>query len=273
VVAIDLAKPLFTDMTGLEVRAERLSKRFLILSQRASLLRTIRAIARGETLMHPHWVLEDLSFTLRMGEHLALLGRNGSGKTTLLRLLSGILTPTSGTLEVPRPPTALFDMGVGFMRELPVLDNIYLFGAVYGMSRALLTPREETILKLAQVEHLTHSPLKDLSLGQVQRLGLSIFAQSPSQFLIFDEVLANVDRGFLRSIDRFFSQLAASNKTLIMTSHKTDFLRAYCDRGLWIEHGKVRRMGPIEEVIAEYEHASGDVRRMIPRPSGIERGA
>jgi ABC-2 type transport system ATP-binding protein/lipopolysaccharide transport system ATP-binding protein len=240
------------------VRVERVGKRFQIPRTQRTTLRAVRAMMRGEPLRRELWVLEDVSFEITTGTCTALIGRNGSGKTTLLRLLSGIIEPTTGVLEVRHAPRPLFSTSVGFVKELSVADNVYLFGAVHGMRRAQLAPRHGQIVRRAGIEHLTHAPLKDLSMGQVQRLALSIFAETQDRFLVFDEVLGNVDRGWARRADRFFRGLVESGRTVVMTSHDAEFLRAYCPRAIWIDAGRVRRDGPFAEVMREYESSFDD---------------
>jgi ABC-type polysaccharide/polyol phosphate transport system ATPase subunit len=262
------------------VRAEGLSKRFQLITGRKTALQALRALLRRESFARQHWVLHDLSFTIQKGEKLALIGKNGSGKTTLLRILTGILEQTSGTLELDGAPTALFQASIGFLQDLPVVDNIYLFGAVYGIPRRVLAPGEREVLRLAGLEHLAAAPFKELSLGQGQRLALSIFAQTTNDFLIFDEVFANVDLGFLRASAGFFASLARSDRTVIMTSHDSAFLRKHCQTALWLDEGRLRRYGTVDDVIAEYEwsflepspeSAAPGVGRASPEPSVVSR--
>lgn len=248
------------------VRLEHVGKRFMVPRTQRTALRAVRSIVRGEPLRRELWVLEDVSFELQTGTRLALIGRNGCGKTTLLRLLSGILAPTVGVLEVPSAPRPLFSTTVGFSNELSVADNVYLFGAVHGMTRRTLGPRQDEIIARAGIEHLMHAPLKDLSVGQIQRLALSVFAETSGRFLIFDEVLGNVDRGFARTAAAFFRRLAESGRTIVMTSHDAGFLRAYCERAIWIERGRVHRDGPFDAVMQEYESSFGDDAAHDPGP-------
>lgn len=245
-------------MSGFAVRAEGIAKRFLVPHARRTMLRTVQSLLRGEALRRELWVLRGLSFEIATGERVALIGRNGCGKTTLLRLLSGIMEPSAGLLRVGEAPRPLFDTSVGFAQELSVSDNLFLFGAVHGMSRRHLQPRHDEIVRRAGIEHLMHAALKDLSVGQVQRLALTIFAETPARFLIFDEVLGNVDRGFARTAEGFFHGLAERGCTLVMTSHDAAFLRAHCERALWLEDGLIRRDGPFEEVVREYEASFDD---------------
>jgi ABC-type polysaccharide/polyol phosphate transport system ATPase subunit len=235
------------------VRLAHVGKRFRVPRAQRTALRVLRSLVRGDSLREEFWALRDVSFELPAGGHVALIGRNGSGKTTLLRLLAGILAPTIGTLHVASRPRALFSTSIGFSNELSAADNVFLFGAVHGMVRRSLTPRLDAIIARAGIDELRHAPLKDLSMGQVQRLALSIFAETPERFLVFDEVLGNVDRGYARTADAYFRRLAAEGRTVVMTSHDPAFLRPYCERAIWIENGRVHRDGPFEPVMLEYE--------------------
>lgn len=252
-------------MSGAAVQLENVAKRFLIPHTQRTTLRVLRALARREPLRRELWALEDVSFSVAPGERLALVGRNGSGKTTLLRLLSGILEPTRGTIALPSPPRALFSTTIGFSPELSVADNVFLFGAIHGLVRRKLEPRQEEIIARAGITHLMHAPLKDLSMGQVQRLALSVFAESQERFLVFDEVLGNVDRGFARTTDAYFRALASSGRTIVMTSHDPAFLGAYCERAIWIDAGRVRMDGPFDVVMRAYE-TSFDDDPAVPQP-------
>ncbi len=245
-------------MSGFAARAEGVGKRFFVPRTQRTVVRAARSWLRGEGLWRELWALRDLSFTLRRGAKLALVGRNGSGKTTLLRLLSGIHLPTCGTIATHAQSQPLFSCAVGFAKELTVAENVILFGTVHGMSRRTLQPRLAEILERAGLEDFAFAPMKDLSTGQVQRLALTVFAQSEADFLVLDEVVGNVDHGFLREADRFFRELASSSRTVIMTSHDAAFLAAYCEQAMWIEGGRVRMHGPFDGVMREYERSFDD---------------
>ncbi|HZR83953.1 MAG TPA: ATP-binding cassette domain-containing protein [Candidatus Binatia bacterium] len=239
-------------------RAEHLAKRFHVLRAERTALRALRALLRGESLRRELWVLKDVSFEIARGAKVALVGRNGSGKTTLLRLLSGIYAPTAGRLEVADRPRPLFSCGVGFASELSVSENVLLFGTVHGIRRHRLRERRRDILARADLAPLAHVPVKDLSTGQVQRLALAVFAEAEAEFVILDEVIGNVDAGFLREADRFFRALVDSPRTVLMTSHDASFLRAYCDEAMWIDGGAIRLHGRFDAVLREYERSFGE---------------
>jgi ABC-type polysaccharide/polyol phosphate transport system ATPase subunit len=234
-------------------RAVSVGKRFHVLRSERTALRALGAVLSGGSLRRELWVLDDVSFEIPCGSKIALIGRNGSGKTTLLRLLSGIYAPTRGRLELTSRPRPLFSCSVGLNKELSVAENVVLFGVVHGIPRARLVGRRDEIIAAAGLDGLAHAAVKDLSMGQVQRLALTVFAETDADFVILDEVIGNVDAGFLREADRFFRGLATSPRTVIMTSHDASFLAEYCDLALWLDRGALRRFGPFADVLREYE--------------------
>ncbi len=240
-------------MSELLVQADRVAKRYRVLKRQRNTLRALKALFGRERLTMELWALRDLSFTIERGEKVAIIGRNGSGKTTLLRLLAGIIEPSSGSIRVAEAPLALFKFWIGQNADLPVVDNIYLFGAVCGMKRAQMKPLVPGILESADIKDLGFAPLHDLSLGQQQRLALSIVFQAPADFLVFDETFVHVDQAFFRECNAYFVRLAESSRTLVLTSHDHDFLKKYCRRAIWLEKGRIRRDGPAAEVIEAYD--------------------
>ena len=235
------------------IQADRISKLYRVLKRQRSTLRALKALWGPEKLTHDLWALHDASFTIRRGEKVAVIGRNGSGKTTLLRLLAGIIHPSSGRLAVATEPLALFKFWIGQNADLPVIDNIFLFGAVCGMKRRQMEPLVPKILETADIRNLGYAPLVDLSLGQRQRLALSIVFLAPADFLVFDETFVHVDQAFIRECNAFFVRLAESPRTMILASHDHQFLKAHCQRALWLEKGQIRLDGPAADVIAAYE--------------------
>jgi len=240
-------------MNDICVEVKSLSKCFLVPKQRTTAFRVLKALLSGQSWKHELWILREITFTIEKGDKLAIIGDNGSGKTTLLRILSGIYEKTSGYLNIPLSPKVLFRCWIGFNGELSVVDNIYLFGAVYGIRRDFLNEKINNILQLSQLEHLRFASLKTLSSGQLQRLAFSIFMQAEDEFLIFDESLTFVDQLFGQKCCEYFKKLAASDKTVIMTAHDSSFLRKYCHQALWLEQGRIRMHGDINKILDEYD--------------------
>lgn len=242
-------------MSDIYVKAEKLSKHFLVFKRKETALRALKALITREPLKKEYWVLRDIAFEIKKGEKLAIIGRNGSGKTTLLRIIAGIYDKSHGEIEVNCNPSILFKFWIGLNGDLPVIDNIYLFGAVHGMSRDYLKSRISKIIQMAELGELQFSPLKGLSVGQMQRLAVSVFFQIPNDFLIFDESLTFMDQGFVQKCYEYFEGLHSSGKTVIITSHDNSFLKQYCNTAIWLDEGRIRMFSDARSVIGEYERS------------------
>lgn len=241
-------------MTEFAVVARGVSKSFPFHKYNKNLSQTV-ARWRDGSVHARHHVLRELSFEIRAGEKIALVGRNGSGKTTLLRLLAGIYVPDGGALHVYQMPCVLFDAHIGTHSLLSVTDNIFGFAAVHQIPRARIAPNVDRILEVAGLTDARATPFRDLSKGQRQRFALSIFLQSDAQFLIFDEALTNLDLGFLQECERYFAALKTGDRTMILTSHDSDFLRRHSERALWLENGVLKMDSATNTVMDAYEQS------------------
>lgn len=240
-------------MNDILVEAKRLSKHFFVLKTRETALRILKALITRQTIRREFWALRDISFEIKKSDKLAVIGKNGSGKTTLVRILSGIYDKTSGYLRIAGNPKALFKFNVGFNQYLSVMDNIYLFGAIHGIREDVLKNNIDKILEMTGLYDVRFSMVKELSMGQHQRLALSIFFQNDSNFLIFDENMTFIDKGFAQTCDLYFNSLFSSDKTVILVSHDMEFLKRYCKTAIWLDKGRIRAQGNIEYVVREYE--------------------
>ncbi len=243
-------------MSDIAVRCTDISKRFFVLQREKTTFRILKAFIQNESLKKEYWALRDISFELNKGEKLGIIGSNGAGKTTLLRILAGIYKETSGSLEAALSPIVLFKFWIGLNNDLSVLDNIYLFGAIQGITRPVMDSQIDDILDTAELSDLKFGPLRELSMGQRQRLALGVFFRSPGDLLLFDESLSFIDKTFYHKCETYFEELAASKKTVIIASHDIVFLRKYCTKAIWLDRGKIRKMGDIDIVADAYEHFS-----------------
>jgi ABC-type polysaccharide/polyol phosphate transport system ATPase subunit len=238
------------------VRAENVSKNFRVQKSERTVLRAARSMFSRASRLHMSYpVLQDVSFEIRHGEAVGVLGRNGSGKSTLLRLMAGILAATSGKLELTERPPAVFTGEAGLTGDLPVVDNIHLFGAVLGIGRDVLIRNETAILALSGLTELRYARTKELSSGQRRRLALSIFFHCEHDFILLDEALSHVDDAFAQVCDARFAEWARQGRTMVLVSHDLAFIRRFCRRALWIEDRRLRLSGPVDEVVAAYEAA------------------
>jgi lipopolysaccharide transport system ATP-binding protein len=196
--------------------------------------------------------LQDVSFTLKRGEVLGLVGRNGAGKSTLLQLICGVLTPTHGTLAVHGRVAALLELGAGFNPEFTGRENVYLYGSVLGMSRADIDAHFADIVTFAGIERFIDQPVKSYSSGMYVRLAFSIATSAVPDVLVVDEALSVGDGEFARkSFDRIMA-LKAHGTTILFCSHAMYQIEAFCDRAIWLEAGRVVAEGAAQAVVADY---------------------
>lgn len=199
--------------------------------------------------------LRDISFTVPKGQALGLVGANGSGKSTLLKLVAGILRPTSGQVEVRGRTAALIELGAGFHPEISGRENIFIYGAVLGLSRQEIQDRYDAIVEFSGLADFIEEPVKNYSSGMYVRLGFAVAIHTDPEVLLVDEVLAVGDEAFghrcLRRIEEFLSQ----GKTLVLVSHSLDLVESTCDRALWIQHGKLKLDGHPRRVIDAYRES------------------
>ncbi|MCI0599436.1 MAG: ABC transporter ATP-binding protein [Beijerinckiaceae bacterium] len=203
---------------------------------------------------HPHWVLRDISFKVRRGERIGIVGRNGAGKTTLLQVICGITLPTHGMVHVKGQVAPILALGAGFDHELTGRENALIGGAILGMRRATIEARLAAIAAFADIGDFFHQPVKLYSSGMAARLAFAVCAHADADILIVDEALSVGDAAFGRKCDAFIKGFA-SHGTILVVSHDLATLESLCDRVIWIEDGVARGIGPAAEIIASYRAA------------------
>jgi ABC-type polysaccharide/polyol phosphate transport system ATPase subunit len=202
------------------------------------------------------WALKDVSLDVQQGEVVGLIGRNGAGKTTLLKLLSRITRPTTGFAEIRGRVGSLLEVGTGFHPELTGRENVYLSGAILGMSRREIDRKMDAIVAFAEVERFLSSPLKFYSTGMQMRLAFAVAAHLEPEILLVDEVLAVGDLEFQKKCLGKMQEVSRSGRTIVFVSHQMGQMRRLCGRVLWIDGGQIREQGLAGEIIANYESAS-----------------
>jgi lipopolysaccharide transport system ATP-binding protein len=237
-----------------------LSKRYRI-SQGAR-YRTIReslsnaaasAIGRADRRSdHELWALRDVSFAVERGEVLGIIGRNGTGKSTLLKILSRITRPTAGRGVVNGRVGSLLEVGTGFHQELTGRENIFLNGAILGMTRREIRQRFDAIVAFAEVERFLDLPVKRYSSGMYMRLAFAVAAHLDSEILLVDEVLAVGDAAFQKKCLGAVAKIASGGRTVLMVSHNLVAVEGLCSRALCLEDGRVGREGEVRDVISYY---------------------
>jgi lipopolysaccharide transport system ATP-binding protein len=257
------------------IRVEALGKRYRIAQrqrylalrdQLGEVLRApLRLLKRGSTsVSHEQrelWALRDVAFEVKPGEVIGVIGRNGAGKTTLLKLLSRVTEPSAGWAEICGSVGSLLEVGTGFHPELTGRENIYLNGAILGMSRREIGRKFDEIVTFAEVAEFLETPLKHYSSGMQTRLAFAVAAHFEPEILLVDEVLAVGDLSFQKKCLGKMDDVARDGRTIVFVSHQMNQIRRLCTRVIWIDGGRLRMDGPTAEVVSSYESAMsrGDI--------------
>lgn len=262
-------------MTGVSdtvIRVENLGKKYIIGHQqqgrsRYTALRDVLtngAKSVGRRILNPFaqqppsatreefWALKDVSFEIKQGDRVGIIGRNGAGKSTLLKLLSRITEPTTGRISVKGRVASLLEVGTGFHPELTGRENIYLNGAILGMSKAEIKKKFDEIVDFAEVEKFLDTPVKYYSSGMYVRLAFAVASYLESEILIVDEVLAVGDTQFQEKCFGKMEDITRSGKTVLFVSHNLAAVKSLCQRGLLIEQGGLAADSAVSNIIESY---------------------
>lgn len=198
------------------------------------------------------WALRNVSFDVRAGEAIGVVGRNGQGKSTLLKLVAGVLLPDEGTVDMRGGVAPLIEITGGFVGDLTVRENVKLTAGLHGMSRAEIERRFDDIIAFAEIADFVDMPYKHLSNGMKVRLAFSVVSQLEEPILLVDEVLAVGDKAFRDKCYRRIDELLAEGRTLFFVSHNEKDLRRFCTRGLYLDRGSLKMDAPIADVLDAY---------------------
>jgi len=209
---------------------------------------------KGKIRYEEFWALRGVSFEVKKGEVLGIIGHNGAGKSTLLKIIAGILKPTAGTVRVEGNVVPMLELGSGFDFDLTGRENIFLNGAILGYSEAFLKEKYQEIVDFSELGKFIEIPLRNYSSGMVMRLAFSIATVVVPDVLIVDEILAVGDADFQEKSRKKMMELMGGGTTVLFVSHSIDQIRQMCDRVLWLEHGEIRMLGETQGVCDEYEH-------------------
>lgn len=209
--------------------------------------------------------LDDISFTVRKGEVLGVIGTNGAGKSTLLKIVAGALYPTEGEIIVDKSKVQILTLGTGFDLEMTGRENVYLNGAIIGYDKAFLDEHYDEIVEFAELQEFMDERVKNYSSGMISRLGFAIATiGNAAEILILDEVLSVGDRIFRQKSLQRIHEMIHGGSTVILVSHSTGTIQENCDRALWIEKGHLIDIGPSKEVCSRYEKYDGNLERLLP---------
>jgi len=234
------------------VRMEGVSKFYPRVHRPGERLRAFAALLAGREPQGGAEVLHDISLEISAGESFGIIGENGAGKSTLLKVLSGVISPSKGTVEVNARMAALLELGAGFQPEFSGIDNVRMKASLLGMSARELEQRMDGILAFADIGEYVHEPVKHYSSGMVVRLGFAVVAASDPELLITDEVLAVGDESFQKKCINWIESFLQRGNTLLLVSHSMFMVQKLCRRALWLHEGKAQQLGDVFEVTQSY---------------------
>ena len=198
------------------------------------------------------WALRNVTFDVRAGESIGVVGRNGQGKSTLLKLVAEVILPDEGSVSVTGGVAPLIEITGGFVDDLTVRDNVYLTAGLHGMTRAEIDSRFDEIIDFAEIADFVDTPYKHLSSGMKVRIAFAVISRLEEPIILVDEVLAVGDKAFREKCYKRIDELLADGRTLFFVSHSEKDLRRFCQRGLYLDKGALVLDGPITEVLARY---------------------
>jgi lipopolysaccharide transport system ATP-binding protein len=212
----------------------------------------LRSKGQRKLLKEDFWALKNVSLQIEQGDVVGIIGRNGAGKSTLLKILSRITVPTEGRIRINGRIVSLLEVGTGFHQDLTGRENIFLNGAILGMSRAEITRKFDEIVEFSGVEEFLDTPVKRYSSGMYVRLAFAVAAHLEPEILIIDEVLAVGDAAFQKKCLGKMGSFAKSGRTVLFVSHNMEAIRSLCQRCIWMKDGRVHKDGPTDEIVEDY---------------------
>lgn len=244
-------------MSNFAVKVEALTKHYRIGKNHVSLRESIGSLFSNEKKdsKKDFWALKDVSFEIKPGEAVGIIGKNGAGKSTLLKILSRITEPTSGRVEIFGRVSSLLEVGTGFHPELTGKENIYLNGTILGMSRQEVKAKIDSIIDFSGIEQFIETPVKHYSSGMYVRLAFAVAAHLEPEILIVDEVLAVGDSEFQSKCIGKMNEVTGEGRTVLFVSHNMSVIRKLCKTGILLHSGELIKAGDIDSVVSSYSNA------------------
>lgn len=256
------------------VRLEGVSKFYPRVHKPGERLRAFASVLAGREPQSGAQVLDNISLEIHPGQSFGIVGENGAGKSTLLKVLTGVISPSKGAVEVNARVAALLELGAGFQPDFSGIDNVKMKASLLGMSSRQLDQKMEEILAFADIGDYIYEPVKHYSSGMVVRLGFAVVAASAPELLITDEVLAVGDESFQKKCIRWIETFLESGNTLLMVSHSMFLVQKLCQKALWVHEGKARKMGDVfavtQSYLAYHEEKSGFEKSLRDSRKGTE---
>lgn len=241
------------------IKADNISVKYLMTYDRVkSIKEYLVQLVKGKIQYEEFWALQSVSFEVKRGEVLGIIGHNGAGKSTLLKVISGILKPTSGIVQVNGVVVPMLELGSGFDFDLTGRENIFLNGSILGYSEKFLKEKYDEIVEFSELGSFIDVPLRNYSSGMVMRLAFSIATVVQPDILIVDEILAVGDADFQEKSKKRMLELMGGGTTVLFVSHSFAQIREMCDKVIWLDHGHMKMIGDTQEVCDVYAGILGE---------------
>lgn len=235
------------------IKVDNVSMMFNLSSERINSIKEyfVKAV-KHELHYHEFWALKNISFEVKKGESIGIIGLNGSGKSTLLKIISGILKPTSGTVKTFGNIAPLIELGAGFDPDLSARENIYLNGAMLGHDREYMNKHFDEIIEFAELQDFVDKAVKNFSSGMTARLGFAIATMNVPDILIIDEILSVGDFKFQKKSFDKMQRMIDGGATVVFVSHSIEQVKKICQKALWLDHGTMKMIGDAQPVCNAY---------------------
>lgn len=237
------------------IEVKNVGMRFKMSQNRVnSLKETIVTFYKRKGNVKEFWALKNISFSVNKGEVIGIIGENGSGKSTLLKIISGIMKPTVGEVNVYGNIVPMLELGSGFDFELTGEENIYLNGAILGYTKEYVESKKQSIIDFSELGNFIYEPIRNYSSGMLMRLAFSIATEVKPEIMIVDEILSVGDSKFQNKSSKKMLELMGGGTTVLFVSHSIDQIEKMCDKVLWLDHGKIKMFGDTKLVCETYRN-------------------
>ncbi|HOQ76809.1 MAG TPA: ABC transporter ATP-binding protein [Thermoclostridium sp.] len=235
------------------IKVSNVSMKYIITHDRIQSLKEFTvAFLKRKLVYEEFWALKGISFEVEKGEVMGIIGRNGAGKSTLLKIISGILKPTEGSVQLKGNIVPMLELGSGFDYDLTGRENIFLNGSILGYSERFLKGKFDEIVEFAELDKFIDVPIRNYSSGMLMRLAFSIATVVEPDILIVDEILAVGDEAFQAKSKARMMELMGGGTTVLFVSHNLDQIREICNRVIWLDEGKIKMEGETQQVCDAY---------------------
>lgn len=262
-------------MANTIIKVENISKSYVLKHQNKESYTALRDVISNKarsifkpsqlfsnTTTEEFWALKDVSFEIKQGERVGIIGRNGAGKSTLLKVLSRIVAPTKGRITMDGRVASLLEVGTGFHPELTGRENVFLNGSILGMSKSEIQSKFDEIVAFSEVENFLDTPVKRYSSGMYVRLAFAVAAHLEPEILIVDEVLAVGDAEFQKKCIGKMKDVSGEGRTVLFVSHNMAAIQSLCDHAIYLKQGQVQKIGSVDTVLSEYLKAGSEIQQI-----------